>query len=78
MHGGRIDFVKNIFLLDGQAMKSRNGLDKNKCYRVSLAEKIVLTAGSCVVAPGKVPAGILPVGSWMVEGLHKPHGGKCV
>ena len=35
-----------------------------------------MPAGSHVVARGNVPAGILPVGSWMMKALHK--GGKCV
>ena len=72
MHGGRIDFVENKFLPDGQATKTTNGLDKSKCYRVSLVEKVVTPVGIPVVAPGKAPAGILSVGSLMVEGLHKP------
>ena len=78
IHGGRTDFVENKFLLDGQPMKTRNGLDKSKCYRVSLAKQVVMSAGSCIVAPGKVLAGILPVGSWMVEGLYKPPRGIYV
>ena len=40
--------------------------------------RLVIPAESRVADPGKVPAGILPVGSWKVEGLHKPAGGKCV
>ena len=31
-----------------------------------------------MVAPGKISAGILPDDDWIVEGLHKPPGGKCV
>ena len=52
--------------------QGRPGMDKNKCYRISPAEKIVKPEGSHVVAPGKVPAGILTAGSWMVEVLYKP------
>ena len=59
-------------------MSNRNGLDRNKCYGVSLSEKVVIQAGSRVIAPGKISTGILPSGDWMVEGLHKPPGGKCV
>ena len=59
-------------------MKTRSRLDKIKCYREPLTEKVVISVESHVVAPGKVPVGILPVGSWMVEGSHKSSGGKCV
>ena len=78
MYGGKIDFCTNKFFLGGYPMSTRNGLDRNKCYRVSLAEKIVIPAGSQVIVPGKISTGILPGGGWMVEGLHKPPGGKCV
>ena len=78
MHGGKIDIFTNKFFLGGHPMTTRNGLDRNKCYRVSLAEKIVIPAGGRVITPGKISAGILPDGDWMVESLHKPPGGKCV
>ena len=78
MHGGNIDFSKNRFCLDGKAMTTRNGLARDRCYRVSLAEEVVIPAGSRMVVPGKIPAGILPKGSWMVDSLSKPPGGKCV
>ena len=76
MHGRRIDIVENKFIIDGQVIKTRNGLDKNKCFRVSQAEKVVISRG--VVAPGNMLAGILPAGSWMVEALHKSPRGMCV
>ena len=78
MHGCKIDFCTNMFFSGGHSMSTRNALDRNKCYRVSLAEKVAILAGSRVIAPGKISAGILPSGDWMVEGLHKPPGGKCV
>ena len=78
MHGGEIDFSRNKFALGGKTMKTINGLQRGKCYRVSVAEKVVIPAGSRMVVPGKVPAGILAGGSWMVEGLSRPPGGKCV
>lgn len=78
IHGGNIDFANNKFSLGGKVVMTRNGLSRNKCYRVSLAEKVVIPAGSRMVVPGKVPAGVLPGGSWMVEALSKPPGGKCV
>ena len=65
MYGGKINFVQNKLM--GYTMKTRNGLDKNKCSRVSIEIKIVIPVGSRVVAPGNVPAGILPVGSWILE-----------
>ena len=45
MHGGKIDFCTNKFFLGGHLMTTRNGLARNKCYRVSLAEKIIIPAG---------------------------------
>ena len=47
MHGKRIDFVENKFLLDGQAMQTCSSLEKNKCYRVSLVEKTHTCRESC-------------------------------
>ena len=72
MPGGRIDFVENQFLLVGQAINNRNGLDKNKCYRVSLAEKIVIPicCGSREDASRRPP-------SWQLNGGGFPRG-KCV
>ena len=78
MHGGNIDFSKNRFYLDGRAMATRNGLARDRCYRVSLAEEVVVPAGSRLIVPGKIPAGVLPKGNWMVDSLSKPPGGKCV
>ena len=78
IHGGNIDFAKNKFYLGGKVMTTRDGLSRNKCYRVSLAEKVVIPAGSRKIVTGKIPAGVLPGGEWMVEALHKPPGGKCV
>ena len=78
IHGGNIDFAKNKFFLGGKAMATKDGLSRDKCYRVSLAEKVVIPAGSRKIVAGKVPAGVLPSGDWMVEALHKPPGGKCV
>ena len=78
MHEGNIDFSKNKFYLNGRAMTTRNGLARHRCYRVSLAEEVVIPAGSRMVVPGKIPAGVLPKGSWMVDSLSKPPGGKCV
>ena len=78
MRGGKIDFCTYKFFLTGHPMLTRNGLDRNKCYRVLLAETIVIPAGSQVIAPGKISAGILLGGGWMEEGLYKPTGGKCV
>ena len=51
---------------------------KKKRYRVSLAEKVVIPAGSRMVVPGKVPAAVLPKGSTMMESMSKPPGGKCM
>ena len=45
-------------------------------YWVSLAEEII-PAGHRMVVPGKVPAGVLPGGSLMMDSLSKPPGGKC-
>ena len=45
---------------------------------VTEAEEVVIPAGSRKIVPGKVPAGVLSEGSWMVESLSKPPGGKCV
>ena len=59
-------------------MATRSGLSKNKCYRVSLAGKVVILAGSRMVVPGKVQAKVLPKGSWMVESMSKLPGGKCI
>ena len=50
----------------------------NRCYRVSMAKEVVIPAGHQMVIPGKIPAGIFPGGSWMVDSLNKPPGGKCV
>ena len=78
MHGGNIDFSTNKFYLDGKAMATRDGLMRDRCYRVSLAEEVIIPAGSRMVVAGRVPAGVLPLGDWLVEPLSKPPGGKCV
>ena len=59
-------------------MATCNGLTRNRCYKVPLAEEVVNPAGHRMVVPGKVPAGVLPGSSWMVDSLSKPRGGKCV
>ena len=78
IHSGSIDFKKNRFSLGGTVMTTRSGLSRNKCYGVSLTEEVVIPAGGRIVVLGKVPAGVLPKGSWMVESLSKPPGGKYV
>ena len=50
----------------------------NRCYRVSLAEEIVIPAGRQMVVPRKIPTGVLPEGSCIVDSLSKPPGGKWV
>ena len=45
-------------------LKTKSGLSRNKCYRVSLAEKVVIPAGK--------RSREVPKGSWMVESLSKP------
>ena len=77
-YGGSIDFAGNKFSLEGKTLATRNGLAGDKCYRVSLTEEVVIPAGHRIVVPGKISAGILPKGSWMVDSLRKPPGGKCV
>jgi hypothetical protein len=77
-HQGSIDFGRSKFTLNGITMPTRCGLERNKCYRVALSEKVVLPAGSRKIVRGKVPAGVLGEGSWMVDSLSKPPGGKCV
>ena len=78
MHGGNIDFSRNKFYLDGKMMATRDGLTRDRCYRVSVADEVVVPAGSRMIIPGRVPAGVLPQGDWLVEPLSKPPGGKCV
>ena len=78
MHNGWIDFGSNQFSLEGRMLSTKSGLSRNKCYLVSLAEKVVLQAGNRMVVAGKAPAGILAKGNWMVESLSKPLGGQCV
>ena len=67
MYNGSIDFEKNQYSLGGTVMATRSGQSRNKCYRVSLTEKVVIPSGSRMIVPGKVQAGVLPNGSWMVE-----------
>ena len=59
-------------------MATHNDLAGNICYRVYLAEEVVIPAGHWMVVPGKIPAGILPGGTWRVDSLKKTPGGKCV
>ena len=59
-------------------LTTKSGLSRNKCYQVSLAEKVVISTGNWMVVSGKVSAGMLSRGSWMVESLSKPPGGKCM
>ena len=39
MYGGSIDFGGNNFSLDGKRMPTRNGLRRDRCYRVSLQKR---------------------------------------
>ena len=78
VHHGQIDFSSKQFSLGGRMFFTKSGLSRNKCYRVSLAEKLVLTAGNRMRVAGTVPAGVLAKENWMVEYLSKPPGGKCV
>lgn len=77
-HGGLIDLAHDRFTLNGQRVHTQGGLSLDRCYRVALAEPVTLPAGHRKVVMGKVPAGVLPKGEWMVEGLSRPPGGKCV
>jgi len=78
MHKGYIDFSGNKFSLDGKGMPTRSGLKRDRCYRVSLAERVVIPAGGRKIVAGKIPAGVLAGGNWMIDTLSKPPGGKCV
>ena len=50
-------------------LSMKSGLSRNKCYRLSLAEKVVIPAGNRMMVASKVPGGVLSKGSWMVESL---------
>ena len=84
MYGGTLDFKRNRLSLDGMEVPVQSLLDSKRCYRVVLKEEVVVPAGSRVVLDGKVKAGVLPVGPWMVEPLKKPLGkemllvGRCL
>ena len=78
MYRGYTDFARDKVCLDGEAMAMQNSLAGNRCYQVSVAKEDVIPAGRWMVVPGKIPGGILPGGSWMVDSLDKPPGGKCV
>ena len=77
MYIRRIDLVENRFLLDGQTMKIRNGLDRIN-DRGRHQQKKGVKMGRRIMAPGKVPAGTLSADNWIMEGLHKPPGWICV
>ena len=77
-HGGLIDLANDKFTLNGRLMATKNGLSADRCYRVALAERVVIPAGHRKVVSGKIPAGILPEGEWMVDTLSHPPGNKCV
>ena len=64
---GSIDFATNKVWLDGKAMATCNWSAGNRCYQVSLAEEVVIPVGHWMVVPGKMPAGVFPGGSWMVD-----------
>ena len=59
-------------------LSTKSGFSRNKCYRVSLEEKVMLPAGNRMKVASKVPAGVLAKGNWMVESLCKPPRGNCV
>ena len=55
IHNGGIDFESNQFSLGGRMLSTKSGLNRNKCYRVSLTEKVVLPARNRMRVAGKVP-----------------------
>ena len=77
-HSGSIDFGEDKMTLNGKLVPTRSGLLRNQCYRVATAEKVILPAGTRKVVKGKVPAGVLGDGNWMIDALSKPPGGQCV
>ena len=58
MHGGNIDFSRNKFYLNGKVMATRDGLTRDRCYRVSMANEVIIPAGSRMIVSRKIPAGI--------------------
>ena len=78
LYQGVVDVGKQRVFLNGSIYAAKAKLGVRKCYRVSVREELVIPAGSRMLVPGKVPAGILPEGQWMLESMRKPPGGKCL
>ena len=78
MYKGHINFADNLFSLEGKEMSTHQGLSRESCYRVSVAEKVVVPARSRMVISGRVSAGVLSNGNWMVDSLSNPPKGKCI
>ena len=76
-HQGVVDIGKSRVFLGGSIHSAKAKLGVRKCYRVSLREEVIIPAGSRMLVPGKVPAGILPEGEWMVESMKKSPGGSA-
>ena len=68
-YGGSIDFAGNKVFLDGEAMAMHHGLARNRCYRVSLGEQVVISTGHLMAVPGKVLSGVLSGGSWIMDSV---------
>ena len=78
MHGGRIDFANNKFYLGGKQMKTMDGLTRDRCYRVSVAEQVTIPAGSRMIIPGKFQLGYYQKEAGWSNLLANPQGKMCV
>ena len=71
--------MEAVSVLPGtRSVATHDALAGNRCYWVSLAKEVVIPAGHQMAVPGKIPAGILPGGIWILDSLSKLPGGNCV